>query len=113
MEQNNGRLLESLAECAAKMLAASDPRRMIDYLFERVRKELRIDVYFHYLVDGEAALRLEGSGGLTPAQIQLGQRLEVRAGRVRHGGAGPGSLSGRKCADQHRSDDRLHPGRWS
>ncbi len=75
MEQDKDRLLELLAECAAKMLAASDPRRMIDYLFDRVREELRIDVYFHYLVDGDSALRLEGSGGLTPAQIELGQRL--------------------------------------
>ncbi|MDK2767494.1 MAG: hypothetical protein KYX69_07225 [Sphingomonas sp.] len=46
MEQDKDRLLELLAECAAKMLAASDPRRMIDYLFDRVREELRIDVYF-------------------------------------------------------------------
>lgn len=76
MEQSNSRLLELLAECAAKMLAASDPRQMIAYLFERVRAELRIDVYFHYLVDGEAGLRLEGSGGLTAAQIELGQRLQ-------------------------------------
>lgn len=75
MEQKNSRLLELLAECAAKMLAASDPRRMIDYLFERVRQELQIDVYFHYLVDGESGLRLEGSGGLTAEQIALGQRL--------------------------------------
>lgn len=74
--QNDGRLLELLAECAARMLAASDPRGMIDYLFERVREELRIDVYFHYLVDGDAGLRLEGSGGLTAEQIALGQRLK-------------------------------------
>lgn len=76
MEHNNSRLLELLAECAAKMLAASDPRAMIDYLFERVRAELQIDVYFHYLVDGDAGLRLEGSGGLTAEQVELGQRLE-------------------------------------
>jgi len=62
VEHNNSRLLELLAECAAKMLAASDPRAMIDYLFARVREELQIDLYFHYLVDGEAGLRLEGSG---------------------------------------------------
>ncbi len=76
MEQRNSRLLQLLAECAAKMLAASDPRQMIDYLFDRVREELSIDVYFHYLVDGVGGLRLEGSGGLTPEQIELGQRLE-------------------------------------
>lgn len=76
MEQRNSRLLQLLAECAAKMLAASDPRQMIDYLFGRVREELSIDVYFHYLVDGSGGLRLEGSGRLTPEQIELGRRLE-------------------------------------
>lgn len=75
MALSNSRLLELLAECAAKMLAASDPRQMIDYLFDRVRAELGIDVYFHYLATGDGMLVLEGSGGLTPEQEALGRQL--------------------------------------
>jgi len=70
------RLLGLLADCAGKMLGASDPTAMIDYLFEMVRDELLLDVYFHYRAEPDNLLVLEACGGLTPAQKAAGARLQ-------------------------------------
>lgn len=75
-ERRENRLLGLLADCAGKMLGASDPTAMIDYLFEMVRDELLLDVYFHYRAEPDNLLVLEASGGLTPAQKQAGARLQ-------------------------------------
>lgn len=70
------RLLGLLADCAGKMLGASDPTAMIDYLFEMVRDELLLDVYFHYRAEPDHLLVLEASGGLSEAQKTAGARLQ-------------------------------------
>jgi len=70
------RLLGLLADCAGKMLGASDPTAMIDYLFEMVRDELLLDVYFHYRAEPDHLLVLEASGGLSEAQKAAGARLQ-------------------------------------
>ncbi|WP_157105457.1 sensor histidine kinase [Sphingomonas sp. TDK1] len=58
------------------MLGASDPTAMIDYLFEMVRDELLLDVYFHYRAEPDHLLVLEACGGLNEAQQQAGARLQ-------------------------------------
>ncbi len=70
------RLLGLLADCAGKMLGASDPTAMIDYLFEMVRDELQLDVFFHYRAESDSLLVLEAHGGLTRAQQEMGARLQ-------------------------------------
>ncbi|WP_333571605.1 GAF domain-containing sensor histidine kinase [Sphingomonas sp.] len=75
-DRREARLLGLLADCAGKMLGASDPTAMIDYLFGMVRDELLLDVYFHYRAEPENLLVLEASGGLTQAQREAGARLQ-------------------------------------
>lgn len=75
-ERREARLLGLLADCAGKMLGASDPTAMIDYLFDMVREELLLDVYFHYRAEPDHLLVLEASGGLTAAQKAAGARLQ-------------------------------------
>lgn len=74
-EGKEARLLALLAECAGRMLAASNPTAMIDYLFGMVRGELMLDVYFHYRAEPNNVLVLEAHGGLTEAQARAGARL--------------------------------------
>ncbi len=75
-ERREVRLLGLLADCAGKMLGASDPTAMIDYLFGMVRDELSLDVYFHYRAEPDHLLVLEACGGLTEAQKAAGARLQ-------------------------------------
>lgn len=75
-ERREARLLGLLADCAGKMLGASDPTAMIDYLFGMVRDELQLDVYFHYRAEPDNLLVLEACGGLTQAQKEAGARLQ-------------------------------------
>lgn len=84
-ENREGRLLALLADCAARMLGAADPLAMIDYLFETIRAEVRLDAYFHYGIDAEGMLVLEAYGGLSPEQAQAARRLrfgQAVCGRV-------------------------------
>lgn len=75
-DRREARLLGLLADCAGKMLGASDPTAMIDYLFGMVRDELQLDVYFHYRAEPDNLLVLEACGGLTQAQKEAGARLQ-------------------------------------
>lgn len=70
------RYLALAAEVAERLLGAEDPARMIDDLFELVRAELRLDVFFNYRFH-DARLHLEAHGGLTPEEAAAGAVLEV------------------------------------
>lgn len=72
----SNRYLALAAEVAERLLGAADPARMVDELFELVRTELRLDVFFNYRFS-EGQLVLEAHGGLTPAEAEAGRVLEV------------------------------------
>ena len=78
------RYLSLVAAATDQLMAADDPGAMIDSLFALIRKDLRLDVFFHFRRDGDA-VRLETSGGLTPAERQA---------RLAAGQAASKSLSG-------------------
>ena len=58
----SNRYLALAAEVAERLLGAADPARMVDELFELVRTELRLDVFFNYRFN-EGQLVLEAHGG--------------------------------------------------
>jgi len=70
------RYLSLVAAATDQLMAADDPGAMIDSLFALIRKDLRLDVFFHFRRDGDA-VRLETSGGLTPAERQAASSLDV------------------------------------
>lgn len=70
------RQLYLLGEAADRLLAAEDPARMVDELFALISKELRLDVFFNYRLDGEG-LVLETHGGLTAAEVASFERLAI------------------------------------
>ncbi|MDT8758902.1 GAF domain-containing protein [Sphingomonas psychrotolerans] len=70
------RYLTLAANVADRLLGAADPAAMIEELFDLIRSELRLDVFFNYRFDGDR-LVLEVHGGLTPAQAEAGAVLEV------------------------------------
>ncbi len=65
-----------LGEAADRLLAADDPAIMVDDLFALIARELRLDVFFNYRVEGDA-LVLAAHGGLTEAEAQAGARLAI------------------------------------
>lgn len=74
--QPSNRYLALAAEVAERLLGAADPARMVDELFDLVRTELRLDVFFNYrLHDGH--LVLEAHGGLKPEEVEAGRVLEI------------------------------------
>lgn len=85
------RYLALAAEVADRLLSADDPAAMVDELFGIIRRELCIDVYFNYKLEGEK-LVLEAHGGLSEQQARDGSVLElgqavcgcVARDRVRH-----------------------------
>ncbi|MBW6526717.1 GAF domain-containing protein [Sphingomonas sp. RHCKR7] len=70
------RYLALAAEAADRLLAATDPARMVDELFALIRAELRLDVFFNYRHD-EGLLRLEAYAGLTAQQARDGAQLRL------------------------------------
>lgn len=70
------RYLALAAEAADRLLAATDPARMVDELFALIRAELRLDVFFNYRHD-DGLLRLEAYAGLTAQQAQDGAELRL------------------------------------
>lgn len=68
------RYLALAAEAADRLLAATDPARMVDELFALIRDELGLDVFFNYRLDA-GVLRLEAYAGLTEAQARAGAVL--------------------------------------
>lgn len=70
------RHLTLIAEATDRLMAADDPRAMIDSLFTLIRDELRLDFYFNYRRD-DATTRLEASGGLSRDAWQAAARLDI------------------------------------
>lgn len=68
------RFLRLLNEAAEHLLAARDQNRVVRDLFDLIAAELRLDVYFNYVVrDGE--LRLASCYGLDEAAVRDSSRL--------------------------------------
>lgn len=68
--------LKLVAQAAERLLAAEDPARMVDELFELIESELRLDVFFNYRLDDDR-LVLEAYGGLTDEQAAAGAELQL------------------------------------
>lgn len=85
------RFLALAAEIADRLLSADDAAAMVGELFEIIRRELSIDVFFNYKIEGQHLI-LEAFGGLTEQQARDGAILElgqavcgcVARDRVRH-----------------------------
>lgn len=58
------RYLTLIASATDRLMAADDPVLMTETLFDLIRDELRLDVFFNFRVDGDD-IRLEAFGGLT------------------------------------------------
>lgn len=70
------RYLTLIAEVTDRLMGADDPARMIDELFELIRTELRLDVFFSYRLEGDR-LVLEAHGGLTAQEAEHGRELAL------------------------------------
>jgi len=70
------RYLALLADVAERLLAADGPASMVDELFELIHRELRLDVFFNYRIDGER-LFLEAHGGMSDAEASNGAVLQM------------------------------------
>ncbi|MFN2646565.1 MAG: ATP-binding protein [Burkholderiales bacterium] len=68
--------LELLNEAAAHLLSETEQEPMVRGIYERVREELRIDAYFHYLVSESGnALVLASSAGIPETELARFARL--------------------------------------
>lgn len=65
-----------VAAATDRLMAADDPAAMIDSLFALIRDEMHVDIFFHFRRDGDA-VRLETSGGLTRAERQAANTLDI------------------------------------
>lgn len=74
------RYLALIAAATDRLMGADDPALMIEALFELIRDELRLDLFFNFRSDGDA-VQLEACGGLTPAEQRAAMRIDV-AGSV-------------------------------
>lgn len=70
------RYLALLADVAERLLAADRSAAMVDDLFDLIRRELRLDVFFNYRLDGDRLI-LEAHGGLSEAEARDGAVLTV------------------------------------
>lgn len=70
------RYLALLADVAERLLAADSPASMVDELFELIHRELRLDVFFNYRIEGDQ-LVLEAHGGLSEAEAADGAVLQI------------------------------------
>lgn len=70
------RYLALLADVAERLLAAACPASMVDGLFDLIRRELRLDVFFNYRSEGDRLI-LEAHGGLTEQEVRDGAELRV------------------------------------
>lgn len=68
--------LALVAQAAERLLAADDPGRMVDELFELIQSELRLDVLFNYRLAGDRLI-LEAHAGLTEEQVAAGSELQL------------------------------------
>ncbi|MEW9854909.1 histidine kinase dimerization/phosphoacceptor domain -containing protein [Novosphingobium sp. M1R2S20] len=68
--------LALVAQAAEQLLAAVDPARMVDDLFELIQSELQLDVFFNYRF-ADDRLVLEAHGGLTDEQAAAGAELQL------------------------------------
>ncbi|MFN3676956.1 MAG: hypothetical protein ACK4TC_13345 [Sphingomonas pseudosanguinis] len=88
------RYLALIAAATDRLMGADDPALMIEALFELIRDELRLDLFFNFRRDGDV-VQLEACGGLTPGRAarRHGARhreLAVRPGDARAAGAASG-----------------------
>jgi len=70
------RLLQLLSEAAAQLLAAEDPRTAVTALFDLIAGDLRLDVYFNYLLQDDG-LVLASSRGLSEEMAAQGACLQL------------------------------------
>lgn len=70
------RYLALLADVAERLLAAGGSASMVDSLFDLIRRELRLDVFFNYRVEGDRLI-LEAHGGLTEQEAHEGAELAI------------------------------------
>jgi signal transduction histidine kinase len=88
-ESRRLRFLELLAASAADMMAAADPQMLINRLFETIRAELNLDIFFHYRYETGDQLSLANHGGITAdiveraATLPLGEGVCGRVARSR------------------------------
>ena len=74
---------ELLAETASKLLASDSPQLVIEDLCRRVLYLLNLDVFFNYLVDDPAGVRLSSvAGGSGQNRDRLSDESPVTAGSV-------------------------------
>lgn len=66
-----------LNEAAQRLLAATEPRAAVSELFDLLSRELRLDVYFNYVLEADGRLHLANSHGLNPEQARAGATLEM------------------------------------
>jgi len=70
------RYLALIAAATDRLMGADDPARMIEALFELIRDELRLDLFFNFRRDADD-IRLEACGGLSPAQRRAMADLDI------------------------------------
>lgn len=69
--------LRMLWDSAADLLSATDPKVMMQKIFQRISEQLDVDAYFHFVVDhGRDALRLVSSGGVPEHVARSVEQLE-------------------------------------
>lgn len=70
------RYLALLADVAEQLLAAAGSATMVDTLFDLIRRELRLDVFFNYRIEDDRLI-LEAHGGLSAREASDGAELMV------------------------------------
>ncbi|UYY78691.1 sensor histidine kinase [Sphingomonas sp. R1] len=80
-ENVHRQLLELLADSASELLQAEDLAPALDRIFERIRTQLRLDVFFHYAFDEAAEmLDLAAWGGVPAERMQDWRRIGITEG---------------------------------
>ena len=72
----SNRRLSLLSNVSHELLANSRPRTLLKKLFTQLSAELGLEVYFNYLVEDGARLRLDSCGGVPSEMVQQVEMLE-------------------------------------
>ncbi len=76
--RESNRYLTFLSSTAAQLLATKDPAELLRRILPEVARELGLDVYFNFVVDGGgSSLRLESYSGISPGAAQCLERLDL------------------------------------
>lgn len=90
--KGDSQLMRLLNEAAERLLAATHHDRAVADLFQLISSELRLDVYFNYVVGEDGGLQLASSYGLDETARREGDRLQL-------GAAVCGEVAERRLAD--------------